>query len=468
MSNPAETEPTISGSRGNFTEGSIPKHIFKLAGVMIFGFLAMTLGQLVEIFYLGLVGKSELAAITFCFPIVMSLNAMTRGIGIGASTLIAQSMGEGDREQAALYTLHCFLLVLAFTLSLALAGELWARPLFILLGATDAVLELATRYFHIWLVGFPLMGLALTSNGMIRSFGNVRYPGYIMAIGPVVQVALGPFLIFGLAGFPELGIAGAAWTFVVSAGSQCLVAGYWYVIKERLLRLTLQSIGQSCVSILHVGVPAAATNLIQPLSIGVVTWLLAGFGVSVVAGFGVASRIEAVVGMVIIGISTSVLPLVGQNWGAGQFERVNETLKVCYQASFIWSILAAMIMWIGAPSFVRLFSESPDVVKPAVMFLYIIPVTIGFVGMITVSTHCFNALRKPGPALAISLARLIVVYVPLALVASAIFGYIGVFAATAVTNVIVGLASVIWNRKVLQREKDAVLDARLSVQVESS
>lgn len=455
MSNSAESLPA-AGARGNLTEGSIPKHIGYLAGVMIFGFLAMTLGQLVEIFYLGMVGKAELAAIAFCFPVVMSLNAMTRGIGIGASTLIARSMGEGDREHAALLTSHCFLLVLIFTLALAMAGEFWARPLFKLLGATEPVLGLASRYTHIWLFGFPFMGLAMTSNGMIRSFGNVRYPGYIMAVGPIVQVALGPFLIFGLAGFPELGIEGAAWTFVVSAGSQCLVAGYWYFIKERLLRLTLHAIGDSCLSILHVGIPAAATNLIQPLSIGVVTWLLAGFGISVVAGFGVASRIEAVVGMVIIGIATSVVPLVGQNWGARQFDRVDRTLKLCYRACFVWSVIAATIMWTGAPWFVRLINEAPDVVEPAVTFLYIIPITIGFVGMITISTHCFNALRKPGPALAISLARLVVVYVPLALAASAIFGYIGVFMATAATNVIVGIAAVWWNRRVLSIEKDAV------------
>lgn len=456
MSNP-ETTPPQPGRHGNFTEGSIPRHVAHLAGIMILGFIAMTLGQLVEIFYIGMVGKEELAAIAFSFPVVMSLNAVTRGIGIGASTLIARAMGEGDREQAALLTSHCYLLVLAFTFSLAIAGEFWAAPLFILLGATEPVLGLTLNYIHIWLVGFPMMGLAMTSNGLIRSFGNATYPGYIMAVGPAIQICLGPFLIFGLAGFPELGIEGAAWTFVVGATGQCVVAAYWYLLKERLLRATLRSIRESCISILHVGIPAAATNLIQPLSTGVVTWLLAGFGVSVVAGFGVASRIEAVVGMVIIGISTSVVPLVGQNWGARKFERVYEALRVCYIACFVWSVIAAIIMWIGAPHFVRLINEAPDIVGPAVTFLYIIPITLGFVGMMTVSTHSFNALRKPGPALAISIARLFIVYIPMALVASAMFGYVGVFAATAATNVIVGTTAVFWNRKVLTREKDAVL-----------
>ncbi|MBD3648892.1 MAG: hypothetical protein HUJ31_15905, partial [Pseudomonadales bacterium] len=266
MNDPARTPSP--GRRGNFTDGSIPRHVAHLAGVMILGFIAMTLGQLVEIFYIGMVGKEELAAIAFSFPVVMSLNAMTRGIGIGASTLIARAMGEGDREQAALLTSHCYLLVLTFTCCLAVAGEYWAEPLFILLGATDPVLGLTLDYIHIWLIGFPMMGFAMTSNGLIRSFGNATWPGYIMAVGPLVQITLGPFLIFGLAGFPELGIEGAAWTFVVSATSQLAVAAWWYLVKEKLLRLTLKSIRESCVSILHVGIPAAATNLIQPLSTG--------------------------------------------------------------------------------------------------------------------------------------------------------------------------------------------------------
>ena len=87
-----------------------------------------------------------------------------------------------------------------------------ASSLFSLLGADGHVLALVTDYTHIWLLGFPCMGLAMVSNGLIRSFGNVTYPGYIMTVGPAIQVLLGPFLIFGLMGMPKLGLNGAAWT----------------------------------------------------------------------------------------------------------------------------------------------------------------------------------------------------------------------------------------------------------------
>jgi len=446
-----------------YTEGAIRDHVAKLSSVMILGFLAMTVGQLIEIFYIGKVGKAELAAVTFMFPISMSLNALTRGIGIGAATLIAQSMGAGDREQTAMTVTHCYILVLIFTIAVALVGQFGASYLFILLGASDQVLVLATHYAKIWLIGFPMMGLAMVSNGLIRSFGNPTFPGFIMTIAPVVQVIVGPFLIFGWAGLPMLGLEGAAWAFVLGAIAQLILAAYWYFLRERLFRLSngrfLASFNKSAVGILQVGIPAAASNMIQPLSMGVVTWLLAGFGTTVVAAFGVASRIESVVGMVVIGISTSVVPLVGQNWGARKFERVHEALNTCYAACLIWGLLAATIMWFGAGYFVNFVNDDPGLVDVAVTFLHIIPFSIGFMGLIVVSTHAFNALRRPMPALFLSVARLLIVYIPLALLGSHFFGYIGVFAATAITNVLVGIVAVVWNRRTLSREQQLLSEA---------
>lgn len=443
-------------STATFIQGSVKKHVAHLSSVMIIGFLAMTIGQLIEIFYIGVVGKLELAAITFMFPISMSLNALTRGIGIGASTLVAQEMGEGDRLQTAATVTHCYLLVLIFTAILAVIGQYTAGLLFAVLGAEDDVLALATAYAQVWLIGFPMMGLAMVSNGLIRAFGNATYPGFIMSSAPVIQVIVGPFLIFGWAGLPALGLQGAAWAFVAGTLGQMLLVGYWYFLKEKLFEPRPRAFLSSSRDILHVGIPASATNLIQPLSMGVVTWLLAGFGTTVVAGFGVASRIESVVGMVVIGISTSVVPLVGQNWGARRFDRVREALNTCYVACLVWGAIAASIMWVGAGYFVSVINDDDSLVTTAVTFLHIIPFSIGFMGLITVSTHAFNALRKPLPALFLSVTRLVIVYIPMALVASHYFGYVGVFAATAVTNVLVGIIAVAWNRTTLAREQKLI------------
>ena len=433
----------------NLTEGSISRHIVRLSGVMIVGFIAMTLAQLVEIFYLGVVGLDALAAITYSFPLTMSLTAFIRGIGIGASSIVARALGEANRHIAAVTTTHCWLLIIIVTMTFTIVGFYFAETIFRTMGARGEVLSLATTYTQIWLIGYPMIGMAMVANGVIRSFGNASYSASIMLSAPILQVVLGPLLIFGLLGLPELGLIGAAVIAVIGGACQFSIGCYWYFLREKLFRHEVKSLWVSCRDILHVGIPAASTNLIQPFSTGVTTWLLSGYGVTIVAGFGVASRIESVVAMVTVGFATSIVPIVGQNWGAERFERVYETLKTSYLACHAWGLLSAISMWMGAEFLVRLISDDEQIVESAVWFLYIVPISVGFMGMINIATHSFNALRNPGPALILSLARLLIVYVPLAILLGFWFSYQGIFVAIALSNVMVGVIALIWNNRVL-------------------
>jgi putative MATE family efflux protein len=436
-------------SASAFTEGLMSTHVLRLSGFMVMGFLAMTTAQLIEAVYLGMVGRDELAAIAFTFPVVMGFNAMTRGIGIGTGAVLARVIGEGDREHAARLTSHGLLLTLLFTLACAALLAWWGRELFTLIGAQGRILELAVVYMLIWCLGFPGFGLSMVGSGLMRSIGDPAFPGYVMTTGSVLQVLVGPPLIFGWFGMPALGIEGAAWSFVIARTGSALLTGWWFVRRERMIRWNLASIGQSTRAILHVGVPASASNLIQPLSMGVTTWLLAGFGTSVVAGFGVAGRIEAVVNMVVIAISASAAPLVGQNWGARLYDRVDEALRLSYRYCLIWGALAAMIMWAAGAWFAGLISEDAEVVYTATLYLYLVPISIGFTGMVNVANGSFNALSKPGPPLVLSVLRLLAVYIPLAIVAAQLFGYVAVFVVTSLVNVLFGIAGWWWNRRTI-------------------
>ena len=438
-------------AEASFTEGDLSRHVLRLSGFMILGFLAMTLAQFVEAVYLGLVGTEALAAVTFTFPAVMALGAMTRGLTLGGAVRVARSMGVGEREAAAILTTHGLLLLLIFTVGCAALLAGFARPLFHLLGARGEVLELVAAYVRVWSIGFPLFGLSMAGTLFMRSIGDPVFPGYVITLGSVLQVAFGPFLIFGWAGVPALGVEGAAWAFVLARSVSFLLTVYWFA-RERMLRRSMKGLVASTRVILHVGIPAMATNVIEPLATAVITRLLAGLGTAVVAGFGVAARIEAVVFMVVIGISSSTAPLVGQNWGARRFDRVTGALTICYRYCLAWGAIAACVMWIGGFTFVALINDEPVVVATATTYLYIIPVTIGFIGMTNVANGAFNAMSKPLPALCLSVLRLFVFYVPLALLGSRYFGYTGVFVAMACTNVVVGLWARTWNARTIARE----------------
>src|SRR5262249_30876490 len=160
---------------------------------MIMGFLTMTLAQLIEAAYLGIVGTAELAAIAFTFPLVMSLNAAVRGIGVGASSVIARVVGAGDRERAAQLASHCLLLVAAFAAVCVALGMPGAHAFFRLLGAGGRVLELADGYIGIWFVGFVFFATSMVGTNLLRAVGNAAMPGIVMTLGSLLQVVMGPF-----------------------------------------------------------------------------------------------------------------------------------------------------------------------------------------------------------------------------------------------------------------------------------
>ena len=443
----SSTAPHRGGA--NYTEGDVSGHILRLTSFLTMGFLAMTVAQFIEAIYLGKVGTDELAAVAFTFPLTLALNATVRGVGIGASAIVARNMGSGERTAAGRLISHCLMLVLIFSLAFLLAALLWSHYLFAAMGASGRVQLLATQYTHIWFIGFPLFSLTMVGTGLIRSVGDAAFPGYVMTLGSVLQVIIGPFLIFGWLGLPALGIQGAGWAFVIARAVSFGMTWWWFAAKQRMLRFDLQSFGKSATAILHVGLPSMLTNLVPSVSTGVITSLLAVYGHAVVAGFGVASRVDSLVSMIVIAIAASTGPMVGQNWGARQFDRVHESLRLCYRLCLAWGVISGLIMIVGGRYLVSVINHDPQLVATAVTYLAIVPFSAGFMGVMQVASSSFNSLSKPMPPLVLSVLRMIVLYIPMAWLAARWWGYTGIFFATAAANVIVGVVAWYWNKTML-------------------
>lgn len=425
---------------------------------MFMGFIAMTVSQLIETIYLGMLGTAELAAVSFTFPLVMVLQSVAMGVGIGASSIIARTSGAGDREAVRRLVSHCLILVVAVVFLMAYLGRTYSAAIFQLLGAEGHVLELIMLYTDIWFLGFPLFALSMIGTSLIRSVGNVAAPGIVMTTGSILQVIISPLFIFGLGPFPEMRIEGAAVGFCISRAISFTLCYYIIIVRESLLTTSLANIIDSWKSILHVGLPAVATNLIMPVSMGIITRLLAGHGPEVVAGFGVGSRIDQMMVMIVMAVSSSIGPFVGQNWGAEQYERIDTAQSLATRFSLAWGAFAFIFMLLFGEFLVSLINDDPLVVETASWYLVIIPLSIGFMGMTAIASSSFNAIGKPLPPLVISILRMFVVYIPMALLFNHLWGYVGIFLATSVSTVILGLLAWQWNRyslATLRREREA-------------
>ncbi|MCB1645255.1 MAG: MATE family efflux transporter [Pseudomonadales bacterium] len=460
--------PPPGSGPANFTSGEVHRHLIRLAGFGFMGFAAMTLASLIETIYLGIVGTAELAAISFTFPVVMVLQSIAMGLGIGASSIIARTLGAGDRDQVRRLVTHTLVLAVLVLLAFCTLGRLYAREIFTLLGAEGEILDLVVQYMNIWFFALPTFALSMIGTGLLRAVGNAAMPGIVMTLGSALQIMLGPLLIFGWAGLPALGLEGAALSFLISRVISFTLCFYVLIRREQLLTTSLQGLTRSWRSILHVGLPAMATNLIMPVSMAVITRLLASHGPTVIAGFGVGSKIDAMAAMIVFAVSSSLGPFIGQNWGGGKFDRVDHALSLSYRFVMVWGLVSATLMFIFGDDLIALINDDPAVVESAHWYLMIVPGSLAFMGVLSVASSCFNATGKPMPPLVISIARMLVVYVPMAIVFDMLWGYIGIFIATTASTILLALAGYIWNRRHLDHARRVREAAREPVLPEAS
>ncbi len=413
---------------------------------MTIGMSAMFAVQIAEIWFVARLGTTSLAAISFTFPLVFSLNSIAFGIGIGCSSLMSRHIGGGKWTDARRIASHGLLLVLVLMSVGALVGLVTIDPLFTLMGASAETLVLIHSYLEIYYPGSVLLTLGMVMSSQLRAAGNARVPALVMTAGSLLNLALAPLLIFGMGGLPRLELAGAAAAAVIARGVM-MVALLIYVTRiERLVRWQLESLGQSWREILSIGIPAMATQLIGPVSTAVITAMLADYGETIVAGFGVASRIEGVFVMLLFALSASIGPFVGQNWGAQRADRVQRGLSLAYRFCLAWGLLTFVALWFAAAPLAAMFNDDPSVVDTAALYLMIVPISYGPWGVLMMASASFNSLGRPIPSTIMSFVRMFVLYIPLAMACEVVLGYSGIFVAAAAANCIMALTGFVWLR----------------------
>ncbi|MEM9743794.1 MAG: MATE family efflux transporter [Pseudomonadota bacterium] len=431
----------------DLTQGGVAGSLFRLTAPMMLAVSSSIVVQMIEIGFIGQLGTAELAAITFTFPLVMILNSVALGIGIGTSSVIARTVGSGERDVVRRLGTHALFLVAGVLSLLSLIGWLTIDAVFTALGADATTLPLIHEYLDIYYPSVVMLTLSMVAGNVLRANGNAGIPGLIMTCGAMLNLALDPVLIFGWFGLPRMELAGAATANALSRVFMVTVL-LTYLYRTQLVATTavFQGFFASARQILTIGIPAIATQMIGPVSAAIITRMLAGHGEVVVAGFGVATRIEAVSIMLLFALSGSIGPFVGQNWGAGRKDRVQQGLNVSYQFSIAWGAVAALLVYVFGVNFAGLVDDNEEVVRAATIYLAIVPWTYGLWGVLMMASASFNALGKPLPSTALSFTRMFILYVPLALVMNRYFGYQGIFYATAISNGVMGVLGYIWFR----------------------
>jgi putative MATE family efflux protein len=440
--------------RQDLTSGPVAAHLRRQATPFGFGLVAIFSFEAADLFFISRLGDAPLAAVSFAMPVIWLVYGIGIGFEAGAASCISRAVGRRDQEQARRLTTDTAVLASLVALLLCLAGLMTIGPVFSLLGATAELMPLITDYMTVWYWVAPLDMALWTSLASIRARGNTLLESKVITAAALLNLVLDPIFIFGLFGFPRLEIQGAALATIVATGAMLLFSLLHLHFRLRVYAnpfAPLATILDSWRHMLQIGIPAMITNAIIPVSSGIVVALLAGFGVSAVAGYGVAMRLEPIFLIPFYALSAVSSPFFGQNFGSGKIGRLVEARRAVTRFCLVFGLALAALLALLATPLTGLFSESRDIQQVAVRYLWIVSISYGAYGLVMSVNAAFNGMGKPIPGVVISACRVLVVFLPLALLGRALLGPPGLFAATTISNLLMGAVGFAWLGRQIRR-----------------
>jgi putative MATE family efflux protein len=380
-------------------------------------------------------------------PVIWLIYGIGIGFEAGAASCVSRAIGRKDQGSARRLTTDTMVLGVLVALSLCLAGLVSINPVFSVLGATPELMPIITDYMNVWYWVAPLDIALWTSLASIRARGNTLLESKVITAAAILNLVLDPILIFGLFGMPRLEVQGAAAATLIATGTMLLFTLAYLHFRLKVYAnpiAPLKTILQSWRHMLYIGIPAMMTNAIIPVSSGIVVALVATYGVDAVAGYGIAMRIEPIFLIPFYALSAVSSPFFGQNFGSGQYERLTEARRVVTRFCLGFGLVLGVVLIIIAKPLTGLFSTSETIQAVAVHYLWIAALSYGAYGLVMSVNASFNGMGRPLPGVVISSCRVIVVFLPLALIGKSLFDLPGLFAATTLSNLLMGAVGFTW------------------------
>lgn len=418
----------------------------------------------VDSYFISYLGTTELAAIGFIVPITQLITSFGLGLGMAISSLTSKLIGAQQTEGAARLITDGFYLTGILSV-ISITVVYWQlENIFRLIGANEQTLPDILSYMLVWVMAIPAVMFTMVASSTFRSLGDTSTAAKIAISMTVVNIILNPLLIFGLGPFPELGMQGAAYATVISVLVSCAIGFYQLGFKEHFLLWAVPKLSALKVNfkqLLEIAIPAVLANAIVPLTAAVLTTIVAQFGTDAVAGYGVGTRVESIILMIVYALSSTLPMFIGQNLGAQRKDRVNSAIRISFRFIMLLQLGLYALLLIAAPYIAALFSAELAVQETIRLYLWIVPLSYGLAGVIILINVSMNVLGKPKVALYINILRLVLFYLPFAYIGAQWFGLKGLFIGVALANCCAYVMASILLKRIL-RELDIPGDTQIA------
>ncbi len=435
-------------------EGSIPRALWRLTLPTWGAFLTHDLLGIVDLFFVGRLGKEAVAAVAMSGIIMGIIIMLGTGVTTGTMALVSNALGRGDEEAARDATGQSLLMGLFLALLVVAFGVPLAGPILRLMGADSAVVAEGTPYLRIFAVSSLALMTMMALSAALRGAGDAMTPFKAMVLGNAVNLVLDPILIFGLLGLPALGVAGSAWATLVGRSTGLVVMVYvFFISRSGPFRLHLRDLRPNPVRIwriLRIGVFASGRMFVRNVAGLLLMRIVAAFGTVPVAAYGIAMRLQIVMFAPSIGFGTAAAAVIGQNLGARQPGRAARAGWMGTGMAAAICLVFMGVFWAMPDRIIALFNDEPEVVTMGAEVLLWFSASFVFMATEFVLGQGMAGAGDTLVPMLVKAFSLLVVGLPLAFgLSAALSSARGVWIAIFASNVMAGVSSAVlfrWGR----------------------
>jgi putative MATE family efflux protein len=443
----------LSSKEQDYTQGSIRRAVFLLAVPMILEMCMESVFAVVDIFFVGRLGKNEaVSTVVLTESVLTIVYSVAIGLSMAATAMVARRIGEKNPEAASKAGTQSLIVALFITVIVSAAGLIFAPDILKLMGASRETILIGTNYTRIVYGGSVVIMLLFLINGIFRGAGDASMAMRSLWIANICNIILCPLLIYGAGPIPAFGITGAAMATTIGRGIGVLYQLYHLFSNKRVIKVRRQDFVPDwpiIKSISNIAWTGTAQFLIASASWMVLARIMAEFGDAAVAGYGVAIRLIMFFLLPAWGMSNAAATLVGQNLGAQQPLRAEQSVWRTAKYNTIFMIFVTLVFLVFAKPIVAFMNRDVTVESYAVMALRIVSLGYIFYGVGMVVTNAFNGAGDTKTPTLINIFGFWLFQVPLAYLLAMVFklGPKGVFIAIVLAETAITIAGIIIFKK---------------------
>jgi putative MATE family efflux protein len=453
---PEEFSEQMAGGH-DLTTGPIGKQLWSLAWPMMLSVFFYTLYNIVDAFWVGKLSAEGIAAVSISQITQFLMISLGFGITAGSGVIMSMDIGAKNKPEAERVLGQSFVLMTIVGLFFTVLSLVFRTQLLALSGASGSIFEPALEYFTVISAGSILFFILVTIMFAFNAQGDTFTLTKLFAISTLVNVILDPAMIFGWWGFPAMGIAGAAYATLISQAVFIVMALRSLSSPKRMIQFHFRNLSfrwESVKRVLKIGIPAALTQVINPIGIAALTVIAAqSFHEAGTIAFSLGFRVEFFAYLPAVGYGFGAMAMMGQNIGAENLPRTKEVLRKALMYASGVALVLGLVAAVFARQIIGVFTTDPVVTEYALLYLRIVPLSYCFLAAMMVEASAFQAVGRSWPGFWIMFIRFIAISIPLSYVGTILLGLpiVSVWGALVVGNVIAAAAGYLWIWSILNK-----------------